>query len=133
MALAGPAANFTLALLAGLAIRLGFATHIFAPPQSIHFTELVRGAGIFEGIATFVSVLFSLNVLLGAFNLLPIPPLDGSSAIAFFMPERLALRYIDATRSRMLAIVGLVIAWQLFTPVFRPVFRFALRLLYAGL
>ncbi|HZU25144.1 MAG TPA: site-2 protease family protein [Bryobacteraceae bacterium] len=133
MALAGPAANFILATLAALAMRVGLLTHGFVVPETIHLAGLVQGQGMMEGLATFVSVLFSLNVLLGVFNLLPIPPLDGSSAIAFFMPERVALRYIDMTRSRMLAIVGLVIAWQLFNPMFRPVFGYALRALYAGL
>jgi Zn-dependent protease len=133
MALAGPAANFVLALLAGLAIRIGLSTHGFVLPENVRLDGLVHAAGMLGGLATFLSVLFSLNVLLGVFNLIPIPPLDGSSAIAFFMPERIALRYIDATRSRMFAIVGLVIAWQLFNPMFRPVFRYALRALYAGL
>jgi Zn-dependent protease len=133
MALAGPAANFILASLAALGMRLGILLHGFALPDTIRLAGLVQGQGIMEGVASFLSVLFSLNVILGCFNLIPIPPLDGSSAIAVFLPERVALRYIDATRNRMFAIVGLVIAWQVFNPLFRPVFGYALRALYAGL
>jgi len=133
MSLAGPAANFTLAVLAGIAIRIGLWQRVFLQPEGISLDHLAIGTGFYEGLAVFLSILFSLNVLLGVFNLLPVPPLDGSSAIMFFMPERLAVRYMDATRGQALAIIGLLIAWQLFTPIFRPVFRVALSALYAGL
>ena len=84
-----------------------------------------------DGIATFVSVLFSLNLLLGAFNLLPFPPLDGFSALAIFMSESAAHRWYQLGRSLgAFSIIGLLIAWKLFGSVYGPIFLTGLRLLY---
>lgn len=133
MALAGPAGNFTLVLLAGVAMKIGLAAGVFVPPQALHFTQVVGANGqISEGFAVFLSILFSLNVLLGAFNLLPVPPLDGVSAIGIFLPERLALKFAELSRNQMFSMLGLLIAWQAFGPVFGPVYRFALQTLYLG-
>src|SRR5437016_4781440 len=79
MALAGPAANFTLALVAGIVVHAGILAGIFKPPESAGFARIVDAVapGIAEGAAKFLSLLFSLNILLGTFNLLPVPPLDG--------------------------------------------------------
>lgn len=68
VAVAGPAANFVIALFFGLTIR-------FLPDLS-HFTLLS------------LSVIVFINILLGVFNLLPVPPLDGSKVAAAFLPYR---------------------------------------------
>ena len=80
MALAGPAANFSLMILAGLAIRIGLAAGYFHAPDSIRsFGGLVAPANSGEPsfLTSALSILFILNLLLGTFNLLPVPPLDG--------------------------------------------------------
>ena len=76
MALAGPASNLLLVLLALLAIRAGDALGVFTAPESVTFGRIVVAthAGIWSGIAFLLSVFLSLNLLLGAFNLLPVPP-----------------------------------------------------------
>jgi Zn-dependent protease len=136
MALAGPAANFTLMILAGIAIRIGLAAGAFRPPEFIRgYAGLVLPAN--GGAPTFLtsalSILFILNLLLGTFNLLPVPPLDGHAGIMVAMPDRAAQRYMDWLRkSRNFALLGLIIAWSLFDKIFQPVFFFALRTLYAG-
>jgi Zn-dependent protease len=80
-----------------------------------------------------LSILFLLNLLLGTFNLLPVPPLDGNAGIMVFMPESLAQRYMDwVQHSRNFAMLGLIVAWTLFDKIFQPVFFFALHALYAG-
>jgi len=136
MALAGPAANFSLMILAGIAIRIGLAAGYFQPPEAIHgYAGLVVPAN--GGEPTFLtsalSILFILNLLLGTFNLLPVPPLDGHAGIMVAMPEGVAQRYIDwVQHSRNFALLGLIIAWSLFDKIFQPVFLFALHTLYAG-
>jgi len=81
----------------------------------------------------FLSVLFSLNLLLGTFNLLPVPPLDGFGAIGVLVPEDAARRVQAFGHSmRMYSFIGLLVAWQVFDPVFDPVFTLGLRLLYPG-
>ncbi len=133
MALAGPVANFTLAILAGVAMRTGLALRWFTLPDSLRYEHLIGApAGAAEGAATFLSILFSLNILLGSFNLIPLPPLDGAAVVTMVMPYRIALRYLAFAYNRMFAILGLVVAWYFFDRVFRPVFDSAIRALYWG-
>jgi len=136
MALAGPTANFTLMLLAGIAIRLGVSLGFFRPPDFIRsFSGLVLSTSSADPtfLTSALSILFVLNLLLGTFNLLPVPPLDGSTGIMLIMPEGAALRYLGWVRhSGSFALIGLVIAWQLFDRIFQPVLFFALHALYGG-
>ena len=87
MALAGPATNFLIALVAGAAMKIGLLAGWFAVKGS--YTQLVKGAGdggFAEPIAILLSAFFYLNFALGCFNLIPIPPLDGFSILLFFVP-----------------------------------------------
>jgi Zn-dependent protease len=136
MALAGPAANFSLMLLAGSAIRMGIAAGHFRVPETIPgYSGLVSPAN--SGEPTFVtaalSILFLLNLLLGTFNLLPVPPLDGHSGIMVLMPANFAERYLQwVERASGFSILGLFLAWTLYDRLFEPIFVFALRVLYMG-
>jgi Zn-dependent protease len=133
MALAGPGANFALAILAGLLIRIGMMAGVFRFPDSIHFSQLVQPVsdGFPEAAATILSIMFSLNILLGAFNLLPVPPLDGWSALGLVLPESAGRKLIElSARFGMFAVLGLLIAWQFFGSLYGPILRFALLGLY---
>jgi Zn-dependent protease len=134
MALAGPAANFTLMFLAAGAIRAGIALGHFVPPSFISGVRLSQLALAPNGEPTFLtsalSIFFVLNLLLGTFNLLPVPPLDGHAGIMLLMNERLALRYLDFVHQGSFALVGLLIAWQVYGRIFEVVFFFGLKLLY---
>ncbi|OGG79214.1 hypothetical protein A3A39_03885 [Candidatus Kaiserbacteria bacterium RIFCSPLOWO2_01_FULL_54_13] len=87
---AGPASNLAIALLGGLAIRSGFA-------------------GSLEPVL-FLIVL--VNVMLFLFNLVPVPPLDGSKVFEVLLPRSLAFSYSE-WRARMewnpLLGIGLVV------------------------
>ena len=133
MAIAGPAANMCLLLLAVLAIRLLMLAGVLAPPESIEFAQVVSGAapGLTEGLALFLSVLFSLNLLLAIFNLLPVPPLDGHAAVGLLISENAARRFAALARDPTLSIVGLLVCWRIFPYIFSPVFDLSLWLLYA--
>ena len=130
MALAGPAANLALALLAAVAINIGIAAGVFSIPASISFFSVVEGEGDVGAIAQFISILFTQNLLLMTFNLLPVHPLDGNTAVALAMPENTARRWFDLTRDNSLGFLGLVLAWYVFGQIFWPVLRIAVRLLY---
>ncbi|HUP24516.1 MAG TPA: site-2 protease family protein [Thermoanaerobaculia bacterium] len=133
MALAGPAANLVVVLLAILAMRIGLATGFFAPKiESFSIVVGSTAATGSTGLATVLSILFSLNVVLLVFNLLPLPPLDGSAVIQLAMSESLARRWQELLANPMWAFVGIVLAWRLIDPVLRPVYGLALQLLYAG-
>ena len=74
-ALAGPASNFLLALLLLLIARLVYAR------------ALVTGA-LPETLFSFLVNTACLSVGLGLFNLVPVPPLDGSKVVAVLLPDR---------------------------------------------
>ena len=134
MALAGPAANLVLVLIAAACIRLGMLGGIFHIPESANFTHVVGAApgDVAAGVATFLSILFSLNLLLCAFNLLPVPPLDGNTAVGIFLPEEVALRFVEMTRNPAFTLIGFLLAWRLFGYIFDPLFTIGLNLLYPG-
>ena len=120
MALAGPAANFTLMLLAALALRVGRSYDVFYDP--------LTGKAGFALHALFIVV--SLNLLLGTFNLLPVPPLDGSTGIMIFMSEDRAQSYLDWIRGNNYAMAGLLVGLVIFQRVFPIVQGFAFRILF---
>jgi len=85
--LAGPASNLILAAIAGTIFR------IFS----------------FEGIiGIFLVYTCIINVVLAIFNLIPIPPLDGSRAVIGFLPSRMVPAYLSLERYGFLIIFGLL-------------------------
>ncbi len=135
MSLAGPAANALLVVAAGLGVRAGIAAGILVPPQSLGFTQIVASdAGLLgAGLALALSILFTLNLLLVVFNLIPLPPLDGSGAVALLVDADTARRFRQRLADPRLAWLGLLVAWFAIGRVFRPVFELAIRLLYPEL
>jgi Zn-dependent protease len=134
MALGGPAANFSLVILSAIAIRSGIFFHVFQMPESVSFTHVVEplGPGMAGFAATFLSIIFVLNLLLGTFNLLPVPPLDGNTGITLFMNGETALRFLNWSRSQGFGMIGLLLAWYVYDKLFPYIFRFALAALYPG-
>jgi len=136
MALAGPGANILLVILAGLAIRAGILAGVFHPPESVNFDRIASGvdSGLWPAVAFLVSVTFSLNLVLAALNLLPVPPLDGSAAVPLFLSPGATARYQEfLMRNAGLGLIGIFVAWQVFDKVFQPVFLLAVNLLYPGM
>jgi Zn-dependent protease len=134
MSLAGPLANLSVVVAVGLAIHLGMAFDLFYAPDRLNLSHIVatRQGGMLTGIATLLSILFSLNVLLFAFNLIPLPPLDGSGIIPLVLKEGQAMAYMDAIYGSHLSFIGLFIAWEAFGYIFHPVHLLFINLLYPG-
>jgi Zn-dependent protease len=84
VAAAGPAANFVLAGISAAALYALFASQFPAPAW----------------LKDTLEASIALNMLLGVFNLIPIPPLDGSKVLAGFLPEKWALAIAGLTRRR---------------------------------
>jgi Zn-dependent protease len=99
MAAAGPAGNFGIAIAAFLALRAGLALGWFMAPDHVTFSQLVAPAstgtptGMIGFAGAMLSVLLMLNVILGAFNLVPLPPLDGSWIASWGLPRPIAAVY----------------------------------------
>ena len=83
IALAGPVSNFVTAFFAM------FFAQFFWVSGWLGFGP-VGGYTI-----TFFLLLFQINVVLGVFNLIPIPPLDGSKILGMFMPHHMYWRYMN--------------------------------------
>lgn len=132
MSAAGPAANLLLALLAALTIRIGMIAGIFVPPQAIDYTHVIdpTEGGTLATVTSFVNVFFSLNLLLFIFNLLPIPPLDGSGIIPWFLSKERAQKYFLLVHNRSFAFMGILVAWKIFDYVYNPLHLAFINLLF---
>jgi Zn-dependent protease len=136
MAVAGPAANLLICVAAAVLIRLGIHFGWFDAPEQIRSATSIVSAnsqGFCELAAVILSVFFYLNVLLFAFNLIPLPPLDGASIPLLCLSDSLAQRYTAFMRSPGVSMVGIILAWQLFGPLAHTIFHWSLQCLYPGL
>ncbi len=134
MAAAGPISNFILLIIAATIIHLGIAFGIFYQPDTITISGIVSGvsAGWTEILAKIISVMFSLNLILFIFNLIPFPPLDGSAIPPMYLSEEVGRKYISFIRNPVFAIAGLFIAWKLFDLIYFRVHLIVINLLYPG-
>ncbi len=134
MALAGPLSNLMLVLLSGVAIRLGIALDWFYAPEYVDFTHVTASYqdGVLAGGAALLSILFTLNVILCIFNLIPLPPLDGSGIVPLFISKEKAVSYMDFIHNTPLLLIGLFIAWEIFGHIFDPIHTLSLNMLYPG-
>jgi len=80
-ALAGPASNLVLAVLSTALLRI--ALELGLRPNPFAATESLGGL-----LVRFLMALISLNLILAIFNLIPIPPLDGSNILSGIVPRR---------------------------------------------
>jgi Zn-dependent protease len=134
MSLAGPAANLILVLAAALTIHAGILLGTFHAPQTITFSQVTAttSPGFANSAAIMISILFSLNLILLFFNLIPLPPLDGSNVLLVLLSDKAADYYTRFLYQPTYQIIGLVVAWQLFDVVFGPIHILALNMLYPG-
>lgn len=135
MALAGPFANLSLALLAFGSMRLMLGAHLVSVPFNPSFAELVvlpeggNPHSLLAPLAHALSIMLSLNVLLGLFNLIPVPPLDGAVVL---QGSKLGGRLYDRMREvPAIELLGLLAAWRLCGYVTMPALGWAVRALYS--
>ena len=93
VAAAGPGSNLLMAWLAAL---LMYATIVMPEAASGWALENLKNAIL-------------LNIVLAVFNMLPIPPLDGSRVVLGLLPPALAVRFARLDRYGMAVIVGLIV------------------------
>ena len=104
VAFAGPASNFTLAILFSIIFRV-FPIDILL-------------------------IIISINLILGIFNLIPIPPLDGYKVLLGLVPKEIALRLaVLENYGPIILIVFLLFFIRVFAPIIFTVLNFLLRLL----
>jgi len=104
VALAGPLANFILAFILAMLWR-------FVGQNDLNFAALLQ-------IAIYI------NLLLMIFNLVPIPPLDGSKILATFLPFRLKMQYLSLERyGFFLVILFFIFGFDLILPIIDSIFK----------
>jgi Zn-dependent protease len=87
VAIAGPLMNFSLAFLAALALRV---------------------AGLPEAVVTAIESFITINLVLGIFNLLPIPPLDGGRIAVGVLPLKLAMAWARLEKLGIVLVLALI-------------------------
>ena len=132
---AGPISNFLLATVALITIKILLATEILRPPfrgEGGPFDFVVpvaADAGFLNPLATLLCVFLILNVTLGVFNLIPIPPLDGSHVLESLLPYEMSQAYAQIRPYGFILLLALiwtpVVGW-----IMNPVLRFVLTLVF---
>lgn len=118
VALAGPAMNLVLAQAAAFGISL-----------QVHGGYLPSG-GLSEAVFRFLVAFLNINVLLAVFNLLPLPPLDGSRLLTIFLPrdKQNILFFLDRYGIAILFVLLLFGGFTFLSPVTRGVGSLLLRI-----
>lgn len=95
VALGGPLANFVIAFISGLFVIIMYKHPIDSTLLNVLYN--------------FIYILMVINIGLGVFNLIPIPPLDGSKIIGAILPDNAYNQYMKYQKYGMIFILGLLI------------------------
>lgn len=105
VSLAGPAANIIVAVV-----------------MAVLFTGLIK-AGVmksYDPLAIVIRLTYIYNIIFAIFNMLPIPPLDGSKVLSSFLPNELAWRYESIEQYGIFIILALSwigVIWAILSPI----------------
>ncbi len=132
MAMAGPAANLLLAAAALLLLKLGLAAGMFEFSRDPKLFQVLRGTGdATDAAAVFLGVMAFENLLLGCWNLLPIPPMDGFSMGLFLIPEDKVPGFLEIrAQVGMFFPVAILLVGRVFSEVFYPLAGSVLRFVF---
>ena len=109
--LAGPGSNLLLGLVCALLLKVISVV----PAAQLPAVEMLLSYGLL------------INVGLAVFNLIPIPPLDGSKVLAFFLPARMEEAYYRIEPFGIFIIMALMFT-GMFNYIFPPIFHFVMNL-----
>ncbi|OGU07575.1 MAG: peptidase [Geobacteraceae bacterium GWC2_58_44] len=121
VAAAGPITNFTLALLSALVMRVLVYAGSGIPSGSFLATFL-------DPITLMLAFSIYINLLLGIFNLIPVPPLDGGRVAVGLLPQGPSMALARIEPFGMIVIIALVFFTDVFSYVISPALSFAVHL-----
>ncbi len=108
VAAAGPAINFVLALVGAVIFGLVGTPGAMWDISPAGFPMLIGPDGAELPVATAMYLFIAINVFLGLFNLLPIPPFDGSHIVGGLLPAKLRYYWERLQRFGMVLIVAVI-------------------------
>src|SRR5262245_35747424 len=130
---AGPISNFLLGLMVFIVMKAMLISGVAGPGYIKPFTFIVPTYGQPDWVlpvCTFLSLMLMLNVALAVFNLIPIPPLDGSHVVETLLPESLKGIYEQIRPYSWIVLLGLL--WLgVFGFILVPVRNLVLTLLWS--
>ena len=110
VALAGPLANLLAGIVGGLLINLVLEID----PTAVLFLLGGKSVGILSYIVLFLYYFMDINISLAVFNLIPIPPLDGSKILMAFLPNKICYQ-IQRNEAMISMILMIAIAFGAFS------------------
>ncbi|MCL4279903.1 MAG: site-2 protease family protein [Ignavibacteriaceae bacterium] len=106
VAVAGPLSNIAIAVIFGIVIRVGIAKDLLDPQ--------------FLGLASFVVL---INLVLAIFNMIPIPPLDGSKILFSILPHKWShLRWQLEKFGLIFVFLFIFLFWHILSPIISKLF-----------
>ena len=107
VSLAGCAANFALAIIAGIGMYL-------------IKTFVTTDTSVFVSVYYILNLMLVINIILPLFNLIPVPPLDGSRVVFLLLPQETAAKYAKVEPYGFIIIFALLatgILWKIIAPI----------------
>ena len=110
IASAGPLANLAMALGLGLIIRIGGPGHFMEAVSSFNMGLPMQSLP--EIFSVMIFFCFFINIVLAWFNMIPIPPLDGSKVVMRFLSPEATAAYMQFSRFGFLILLFLIFAFR---------------------
>lgn len=131
IAIAGPAANFLIAILFALLLAIfplpvetkkGLAIFISSGNLSGALAAASLAGNVMFTIFVLINIVVLVNIWLGLFNLIPVPPLDGSKILMAILPQKQAISFGRAL-GPLGIFLALIIAFLILSPLASLIFR----------
>ena len=117
--LAGPASNLLLAILVTIILKLLMVFGVMNTMINSNTGNIILNMLLY---------VIQFNIVFGIFNLIPLPPLDGSKVLAYFLPQR-ARGFMYTLERYSFIIIMIIYFTNLTSYIIAPVYNLVLKLI----